>query len=118
MSQGTEATVMLLPCPGCTGPAFYVDTVLCDHCSFEAKTPEDWNRRAGQSHADAALLAALEAKNARLLELVSDFIFDDDPCFHDHHGYCQAHGWFCTDPCPHKRARAAIAAAKGGRDAG
>ncbi|MBD3550826.1 hypothetical protein [Streptomyces sp. SP18CM02] len=38
--------------------------------------------------------------------LVSDFI-DPDPCHFDHHGYCQAHGWFATDPgCPHGRAKA------------
>lgn len=38
--------------------------------------------------------------------LVCDFV-DPDPCFFDHHGYCQAHGWFDTDPgCPHGRAKA------------
>ncbi|WP_162602947.1 hypothetical protein [Streptomyces sp. CS090A] len=38
--------------------------------------------------------------------LVADFI-DPDPCHFDHHGYCQAHGWFATDPgCPHGRAKA------------
>jgi hypothetical protein len=51
----------LLPCPGCIGPAFYVDTVLCDHCSFEAKTPEDWNRRAGQAHAAVAEVMRMTA---------------------------------------------------------
>ncbi|MFB8122057.1 hypothetical protein ACFVG1_12790 [Streptomyces bacillaris] len=38
--------------------------------------------------------------------LVADFI-DPDPCHFDHHGYCQTHGWFATDPgCPHGRAKA------------
>ncbi|MFF8250130.1 hypothetical protein [Streptomyces griseus] len=38
--------------------------------------------------------------------LVSDFV-DPDPCWFDHHGYCQAHGWAATDPlCPHGRAKA------------
>ncbi|MEU0624915.1 hypothetical protein ABZ329_29160 [Streptomyces rubiginosohelvolus] len=38
--------------------------------------------------------------------LVSDFV-DPDPCWFDHHGYCQAHGWAATDPgCPHSRAKA------------
>jgi hypothetical protein len=46
-----------------------------------------------------------EAREAELLELVRDFL-DPDPCWFDHHGYCQAHGWFDTDPaCPHGRAR-------------
>lgn len=41
-----------------------------------------------------------------LLELV-DELRDPDPCWYDHHGYCQAHGWFETEPtCPHARAAA------------
>lgn len=40
-----------------------------------------------------------------LRQLVKDFI-DPDDCDYDHHGYCQTHGWFETDPvCPHKRAK-------------
>lgn len=31
---------------------------------------------------------------------------EDQPCRYDHHGYCQEHGWFETDPpCAIKRAR-------------
>lgn len=26
--------------------------------------------------------------------------YDETPCRHDHHGYCQEHSWFSTDPCP------------------
>ena len=26
--------------------------------------------------------------------------YDPEPCRHDHHGYCQEHGWFSKDPCP------------------
>lgn len=38
-------------------------------------------------------------------QLISDFV-DPDPCHYDHHGYCQAHGWFATEPaCPHARAK-------------
>ncbi|GAA0501006.1 hypothetical protein [Streptomyces olivaceiscleroticus] len=41
-----------------------------------------------------------------LFALVRDFV-DPDPCEYDHHGYCQAHFWFETDPaCPHARAKA------------
>lgn len=42
---------------------------------------------------------------ARSLSILGD-IFDPDECSYDHHGYCQAHGWFDSDiPCPHKRAK-------------
>ena len=59
-----------------------------------------------------SLLAILDTPaDARVAEwrgLVEDFL-DPDPCSYDHHGYCQAHGWFETEPpCPHKRARALL----------
>ncbi|MEV5595998.1 hypothetical protein [Streptomyces sp. NPDC052496] len=39
-----------------------------------------------------------------LLELI-DQLRGPDPCWYDHHGHCQAHGWFETEPrCPHARA--------------
>jgi len=42
---------------------------------------------------------------AELEGLVRD-LTDPDPCHFDHHGYCQAHGWFATEPaCPHGRAQ-------------
>lgn len=44
----------------------------------------------------------------RLAALVRDFL-DPDPCWLDHHGYCQAHGWLCEGPCPHGRARQVLA---------
>lgn len=45
------------------------------------------------------------AETGRLRGLVRDFV-DPDECWFDHHGYCQAHGWFATDPkCPHARAK-------------
>ena len=37
---------------------------------------------------------------------VIDDLTDPDDCWYDHHGYCQAHMWFETDPvCPHARAK-------------
>ncbi|MEU1327187.1 hypothetical protein [Streptomyces microflavus] len=48
----------------------------------------------------------LRERLALVEALVSDFV-DPDPCWFDHHGYCQAHGWVGTDPgCPHGRAKA------------
>ncbi|MDT0302923.1 DUF433 domain-containing protein [Streptomonospora wellingtoniae] len=51
------------------------------------------------------IVQAWESDRAELRALVRD-LADPDPCWHDHHGYCQAHGWFETDPpCPHGRAQ-------------
>lgn len=51
---------------------------------------------------------ATEEREAAELEPLTDLVkdlTDPDPCFFDHHGYCQAHGWMATDPaCPHGRA--------------
>ncbi|WP_406145640.1 hypothetical protein [Streptomyces anulatus] len=66
-----------------------------------------------QTYRDARFIAHAREDVPYLLErlalveaLVADFI-DPDPCHFDHHGYCQAHGWFATDPgCPHGRAKA------------
>ncbi|MGW9399383.1 hypothetical protein [Streptomyces sp. NPDC055642] len=50
------------------------------------------------------------AENADLMQLVDD-LRDPDPCWYDHHGYCQAHGWMETDPrCPDARAAELFAA--------
>lgn len=52
-----------------------------------------------------ARVRELEEENQKLRALVAD-LADDGTCWYDHHGYCQEHGWFATDPkCPHARAR-------------
>lgn len=62
----------------------------------------------------AAAAAAIEREQPadaqdRTIRLLQDFI-DPDECWYDHHGYCQAHGWFDTEPaCPHARARKLLA---------
>ena len=38
-----------------------------------------------------------------LLGLVQELTYDD-PCWYDHHGYCQAHS-LSDRPCPHDRAK-------------
>lgn len=49
-------------------------------------------------------LGQLREQLAVLRDLVGD-LADPDPCHYDHHGYCQAHGWFATEPvCPMARA--------------
>ncbi len=48
---------------------------------------------------------ALRDEAWRLTQLLTDLI-QEDPCDFDHHGYCQAHIWFRTDPsCPQSRAK-------------
>jgi hypothetical protein len=54
-------------------------------------------------------VAELEAALAETRGLLAD-LTDPDPCWFDHHGYCQAHGWMATEPaCPHARAKALTA---------
>lgn len=49
-------------------------------------------------------------KTLRELRELIDDLTDPDPCQFDHHGYCQTHGWFDTEPaCPHARAKAILA---------
>lgn len=60
---------------------------------------------------DTYRLAALEIGAEALLELIAD-LTDLSPCWYDHHGYCQGHGWMATEPrCPHARAAEVLAAA-------
>ncbi|MGW7398072.1 hypothetical protein ACWGH7_16425 [Streptomyces cyaneofuscatus] len=62
--------------------------------------------RAVHAALNAAPPAPAVSERLALVEsLVADFV-DPDPCWFDHHGYCQAHGWVGTDPgCPHGRAK-------------
>lgn len=50
----------------------------------------------------------LEAENEWLRGVLRGLVTDekDDPCWYDHHGYCQAH--FLGDPCQMSVARAAL----------
>jgi hypothetical protein len=51
-----------------------------------------------------------ESATTAMLSLIDD-LRDPDPCYFDHHGYCQAHGWTATEPrCPHARAAEILAA--------
>lgn len=56
---------------------------------------------------------ALRYEETEKLRALVDDLRGPDPCWYDHHGHCQAHGWTKTDPtCPH--ARAAELFAEGG----
>ncbi len=55
--------------------------------------------------------ATLAAAAPELLEALEGLV-DDEPCWFDHHGNCQAHG--INNPCEMAIARHAIAKAKGG----
>lgn len=55
----------------------------------------------------------LRATVAELHGLIRD-LADPDPCWFDHHGYCQAHGWMDTEPpCADGRAQKLLAALDG-----
>lgn len=50
-------------------------------------------------------MATVRRTVAGLIGLIRD-LADPDPCTYDHHGHCQAHGWFAYDRrCPHARAQ-------------
>ncbi len=48
----------------------------------------------------------------QLMRLIRDLV-DADPCWFDHHGGCQAHGYLSLEPgekCPHAEAKEILAA--------
>lgn len=46
---------------------------------------------------------------AEAVALLAEHV-DGEPCWFDHHGYCQAHGWLTNeDRCPHARGREFLA---------
>jgi hypothetical protein len=54
------------------------------------------------------LATALEEQRKEYTDILEDLI-DEDECSYDHHGYCQTHSWFETEPkCPHARAKAIL----------
>jgi alpha-ketoglutarate-dependent taurine dioxygenase len=66
----------------------------------------------GQAYANARFTAHARADVPFLLDRVAVLeelvkqLADPDPCWFDHHGHCQAHGWPYTEPsCPNGRAQ-------------
>jgi hypothetical protein len=52
--------------------------------------------------------------NEKLLNIVRDLV-DEDECWFDHHGGCQAHGYLSLRPgekCPHQKGRELLEKAK------
>lgn len=63
------------------------------------------NRTPITGHHGIAAETAVPVSDLSPLELLAEMV-DPDPCWFDHHGYCQAHGYFETDPkCKHARAK-------------
>lgn len=56
-------------------------------------------------------ITAQAAEIERLREALEGLV-DDEPCWKDHHGYCQAHG--LNDPCEMAIARQALGAPHAG----
>lgn len=81
--------------------------------ALEAKSREITERgealaqyqRATGEHQCVALDAKQRAERA---EAILRDLVDPDPCYFDHNGYCQAHGY--SPPCAHARARDHLAA--------
>lgn len=76
---------------------FVVDTQgVLVYKSFSTRGPRSVSRADTE-----VVLAELDAMRELLAELVSD-----EPCWLDHHGYCQGHSRFDPDSeCPHARAK-------------
>jgi hypothetical protein len=65
------------------------------------------SRGADRRRTGAAQLGSVRAERGRLAQLVRD-LTDPDPCYFDHHGGCQAHGYLSLKPgekCPHAEAK-------------
>lgn len=61
--------------------------------------------KAQQASLDAKAIGGVLNRLAETSALLAE-LTDPDPCRFDHHGYCQAHGYFETEPkCPHARAK-------------
>jgi hypothetical protein len=45
-----------------------------------------------------------EEEIEHVISILQD-MYDEEECWYDHHGYCQAHNWFGETLCPHKRAQ-------------
>ena len=65
------------------------------------------NEGTPEVYAEAAIRAVLPIVERDYLSVMADLI-DADPCWFDHHGGCQAHGYLSLEPgekCPHARAK-------------
>lgn len=116
-----EPDAALLPCPFCGGVAkhaalYGAKAIQCADCAghvgyFEKRDDAiaAWNRRAGQSHADAGLLAA----NRLIVDLADGLNALDGRWWElqERLGISESEAVLMSDQI--ERARAAIAAAKG-----
>lgn len=81
--------------------AFAGCDTLCA-CDRKWRTNIAW-----RAHLAEALEAHQKEREAQLHQLVRDMT-DPDPCWFDHHGGCQAHGYLDLKPselCPHAEAK-------------
>lgn len=92
------------------------DALNSDACIVDEEGPdEDGYYYAWDTVSDANALLIVAAVNAlpKLLEHVAELeaalagLTDDEPCFYDHNGNCQAH--FVNSPCEMATARAVLA---------
>lgn len=92
--------------PNTTGPE--------EDCPIHGRAYWDWIEYGERMQARAT---AAEAQVAELLALLAEFVHDNDDCWFDHHGDCQAHGWHGLqrrEDCGHARAKRLLAGTPGG----
>lgn len=114
--QSAGDSVGRCDCPACGG-----DAESADWWRYELRRREDgwederWEMRKERDDL-ARRLAESEAGAAVMREALAGLLdaYKDDPCYHDHHGYCQAH--FISSPCPVAEAQKAISSTTAGRD--
>lgn len=62
-----------------------------------------------QADADQAIARDRLCAEVDRLQNAIAYLTDPTPCWFDHHGYCQAHGWLTAGECPHARAKRLLA---------
>lgn len=86
---------------------------VCEVCEERTVEPIHDNEE-GLSFCGRCAFEMQAAMTADLRGLVEELI-DPDPCWFDHHGYCQAHKLH-EKPCPHERAKDLLAELSGTSD--
>ena len=85
-----------------------MSTCISRHGEYSKHEPGDWCPRCGAFNEEAIV-----AERDQLRVLVRD-LCDPDPCWFDHHGGCQAHGYLSLERgqlCPHEEAKQLLSAA-------
>ena len=110
----TEANLVVVACPPGSRVVVSRESKPCGPCRGTGNLghyyPDDGPVECSACGGSGVVEATTTYGREQLLGLIEDFV-DRDDCRFDHHGYCQAHAWFETDPaCPHAQAKSILAA--------